>query len=272
MATSITDDTNDQWNPDYHELSPMLRQFANTIPISSQWPTLEQYNKSLTEIITNYNGQQITFVPQSELRNNYEIMIHETGCVPTREHNWHDYFNAHVWLNFPQTKAMLNTLQYQSITARKHVGARSALENKLTLFDETGVLIFCTDQYLVDLLLNHQWQQLFWVERERVLENMTVVVIGHSLHEKALQPYIGMCAHSMIINQAQSFTMTPHNSMNYQSQLDRLISQTLQHYFKSNQTPIWQPLPILGFPGWHFEKQNELFYLDNSYFRVKRPI
>ena len=57
-------------------------------------------------------GAPIRFVPPAvpsrEFSAQYEVRIFETGEVQTRPDNWHDLFNALVWLAFPRTKAVLN--------------------------------------------------------------------------------------------------------------------------------------------------------------------
>jgi len=46
----------------------------------------------------------------------YEPRCYLKGEVPTRAHNWHDLFNALVWLTFPATKAVINARHYHALT------------------------------------------------------------------------------------------------------------------------------------------------------------
>ena len=43
----------------------------------------------------------------------YEQRIFEQGLVPTRPANWHDFFNALIFLLFPQTKKEMNRLHVE---------------------------------------------------------------------------------------------------------------------------------------------------------------
>jgi hypothetical protein len=62
------------------------------------------------------------------------------GEVETRPDNWHDFFNALVWLSFPQTK---NCRQRQSCrSAMSRSGeARGTIRDALTHFDECGIVV-----------------------------------------------------------------------------------------------------------------------------------
>jgi acyl-coenzyme A thioesterase PaaI-like protein len=41
--------------------------------------------------------------------------ISRTGEVPTRSHNWHDWFNALAWLAWPHSKEALNARHVRAI-------------------------------------------------------------------------------------------------------------------------------------------------------------
>lgn len=263
--TKISDMKN-TWQPNYQDYSPMLQQFANHISCGESWPSLADYNAALPSHITNQKNQPIQFVPQAELNGNYEIMVYETGCVPTRDQNWHDFFNAHVWLNFPKTKATLNALQYRELTSRT-TNQRSRLENKLTLFDENGAIVICDDPGLMKLLFAHHWEELFWERRDEVLKKMKVIIFGHSMHEKALTPYIGMTAHALCLNDPELCNMADIGS-NYE-QLDEYLSIFFDHAAKNKSILDFQPLPVLGYPGWYNEAQTREFYQNKVYFRPK---
>lgn len=235
----------DIWDPNYQQRSPILQQFSVAMPQLEQWPSIKDFN----------SVSDNRFVSHKKLEGNYEIMIYETGTIPTRLQNWHDFFNGHVWYNFPKTKALLNQLQYQEITGRA-TKQRTALENALTLFDENGAIVMSSEPELLALLRNHQWKALFFDRKEEVLEKLQVIVFGHSLHEKALNPYLGMTAHCLL------FDLKPI------SDLDSMLYEYLSKHSVTSQE--LQPLPILGYPGWHFAEQDEAFYDNREYFRPKR--
>jgi hypothetical protein len=61
-----------------------------------------------TRDLRTHSGQRISFVPPSADGLAYEARIWARGEVATRPGNWHDFFNALVWLTFPLAKAALN--------------------------------------------------------------------------------------------------------------------------------------------------------------------
>jgi hypothetical protein len=73
------------------------------------------------------------------------IVVH--GEVPTREGDWHDFFNALCFATFPRAKRALHLRQYSVLrgrvaaTATRLPPARTREQDALTLFDEGGALI-----------------------------------------------------------------------------------------------------------------------------------
>lgn len=78
--------------------------------------------------------------------------------MPTRTHNWHDLFNALVWLTFPGTKTTINARHYHAlIDAMLDKGAadaaqaaprskRGSVRDVNTLLDESGVVVVVPTQ------------------------------------------------------------------------------------------------------------------------------
>jgi hypothetical protein len=122
------------WWADY---LPFLDQLKGT-----QIPACEQLNSLLPRGLKSESGQAIHFVPSTELDDGaYEHRIYTTGQVSTRPDNWHDLFNALVWMRFPRIKIAMNTLHYHAYS-QQTAGRRGALRDALTLFDECGVIVF----------------------------------------------------------------------------------------------------------------------------------
>ena len=93
---------NQPWWADYQ---PLLNQLKGT-----QITPCEQLNALLPDGLETGNGQPIRFVPSTELDDSaYEQRIYTTGRVSTRPDNWHDLFNALVWVRFPNIKTAMNT-------------------------------------------------------------------------------------------------------------------------------------------------------------------
>src|SRR5438132_3342569 len=78
---------------------------------AGRWPGHDELC-ALAEGLTTLRGKALRFVPPREHddreRRYYEVRIAETGEVETRARNWHDLFNALVWVSFPAAKARIN--------------------------------------------------------------------------------------------------------------------------------------------------------------------
>jgi len=156
------------------------------------WPTLEQLNGLAQQRgVTNSAGLPIRFSEQATTKGqrDYETQVHTTGYVPTRPQSWHDFFNACVWLTFPKLKAALNTIH----CAQPDESGRTALADAATVFDESGAILIGPDPELAQWLRAHDWRQAF-LTRRNVWKDHRLLVVGHSVLEKTLQPYPGMIA------------------------------------------------------------------------------
>ncbi|MCB1828287.1 MAG: DUF3025 domain-containing protein, partial [Coxiellaceae bacterium] len=193
----MNDKNHHDWDPNFTSRTPLLGQFHVVIQGEGQWPQVADYHRASQQPLLTHSNLSVHFNEMKHVADNYEKVIYETGMVPTRPRHWHDYFNALAWLNFPKTKAIINYLQYHALTTRT-IKQRSPLENMLTLFDENGAIVCTKDAKLLDLLRNHDWLSLFYEHAERVQQALQVTIFGHSLHEKALSPYLGMTAHCLL--------------------------------------------------------------------------
>ena len=220
--------------------------------------------------LTNHQRLPIQFVAQHLLPAGiaYEAHIHTTGLVPTRN-NQHDFFNALVWLSFPQIKARLNALQAEQIL-RSGIGkSRGQARDGATLFDENAALLAVTDNLdghnLVDALRNHQWDALFVHQRQQFGSLAEVLLFGHALMEKLVHPYKAITAHTLVCWVEAGFHTLPWPQK--MRVLDRLV---VQHLATEELSPrAFAPLPVLGVPGWWPEQSVE-FYADTSVFRSRR--
>lgn len=266
----------DEWQQDFLQSSPMfepLREAGRPIEILNRWPMLGELNALLSPEIHTAGGAPIRFVAQGAkptcIEDKYEARIHLKGEVQTRIENWHDLFNALVWLAFPRTKRALNTRHFASIVKSSGEGNRDKTQDALTLFDESGVIVLYSDDELADLLLDFQWRALFWERRQSLTEQMQFIVFGHSLYEKALNPYIGFTGKGLplkVDNEFFSLEMTMQQ---------RVIDELMMKKFSSG----WQitardmtPVPLLGVPGWWPGNEDVVFYANTRYFRPGRSI
>lgn len=260
------------WRADWAGASPMLeallgagRAFAG----QERWPALAEYNALLDPPIHTASGAALRFVAQdgrpASMEQAYEARIYRAGEVQTRSENWHDFFNALVWLAFPHTKTALNARHFEAMAggARERGRARDAL----TLFDESGVAVLYADPFLADLLRAHRWQELFWSRRREVQEGMKFVVFGHSLHEKALKPYIGLTGKGLLVPAGADFFTLPLDRQG--PALDAMLAARFARGAAPGSGDL-VPVPLLGVPGWWPANGHPAFYGNTSYFRPRR--
>jgi hypothetical protein len=201
--------------------------------------------------ITTESGRPLRFVPPGTKDTYYEVKVYETGCVETRPDNLHDFFNALAWLAFPRTKARINALHAAEIP--REGARRGRLRDLLTLFDEGGAVVQCDHADLIALLRDFCWKELFWENRERVLAEMRIVVLGHAVLEKALEPWPGITCKAIIVPAAGD---PDAHAQAWLGQLE--LGATPQGL---------PPLPIFGYPGWFPASERAEFYDDARYFR-----
>jgi hypothetical protein len=184
----------------------------------------------------------------------YELRVFETGRVETRPGNRHDLFNALAWLSFPRTKARLNALHAAEIPAEK--GRRGRFRDLLTILDEGGAIVACGEADLLGMLREFRWQELFWMQRARVLGAMKIHVLGHAVLEQALEPRPGITCKAIVV--------APGGDPDAQA------AAWLSGLARDATPKDLAPLPIFGYPGWHPGSAQREFYADQRYFRPSR--
>jgi hypothetical protein len=199
------------------------------------------------------SGRPVRFVPPGTKDAYYETHVYETGRVETRPESLHDYFNALAWLAFPLTKARINAMHAAEIPRER--GRRGPLRDLLTIFDEGGAIVQCDDESLLAPLRGFRWKELFWHNREKLRRGMRVVVFGHAVLEKALEPWPGITCKAIVLPAA--------------ADPDAAARAWLAGLPPGASPRSLAPLPVFGFPGWL--PQDEAFYEDARYFRPLRP-
>lgn len=248
-------------------LAPLLPT-ARLIIKAEDWR--QAINMAATEMaVRNHRGLPISFVPQEDLPLGvgYEAYISATGCVPTRN-NLHDFFNALIWLNYPQVKMQLNALQAAEIAAasesNNNCSQRGKVRDAATIFDENAAMLITHDQNLIGSLRNHEWQDVFITRRHIFEDTCEVRLFGHALIEKLVSPYKAITAHTWIASVNPSFFMLDETQK--KMKVDLLVTNQLAAGIK---TEDFTPLPVLGVPGWWTE-QDHAFYADSTVFRPRR--
>lgn len=227
----------------------------------AKWPDLRDY-----QIIFKQHGLKIIPVSQSTgiscFEDQYEPRVFLKGELQTRTENWHDFFNAMVWLRFPATKKALNTLHYASSIKRAAGSNRSTLENRITQFDECGAVIVSSDCHLLQLIRQHRWQELFVDHRDSLDLHLRCMVFGHAIYEKALNPYIGMTCHCLLIEDEPLLKQIQSGQI---EQLDNHLASFWLESLPDNPEKL-DAFPVLGMPGL-WPAQDIAFYSNSNYFR-----
>ncbi|WP_235679817.1 DUF3025 domain-containing protein [Cupriavidus necator] len=216
--------------------------------------------------LRNVRGLPMAFVAQDELPVGvaYEAHIHATGTVPTRD-NLHDFFNALIWLHFPQAKARLNAIQAEVIAQAGVQAGRGGMRDAATLFDENAVLFLSIDASLETALRGFGWEELFVRRRQDWDHQCVVLPFGHALLEKLVSPYKSVTAHAWPL-------ALPARSVS-PSVIDASLAGSLHHAADAGALRggrSFAPLPVMGIPGWCDANADAAFYRDATVFRPGR--
>jgi hypothetical protein len=259
-------------SPLFAPLHPLLERIKST-----EFPTLHEWNSLLEshyQGLVVQSGHALRFVAQAQGRlgfeSQYEPRCYLSGEVQTRENNWHDLFNALVWLTFPKAKAAINARHYQALkSADEAAGSqRGRVRDMATLLDESGVIVASADTGLTGLLHNFQWKELFWQRREQMHTNMGFYIFGHGLYEKALQPYVGMTGQGLSVRVEQEFFNW--DLADRLAHLDKCVADYLNRPEHCKTTAELHPVPLLGVPGWTEANEQAAYYDNTTYFRAGR--
>ena len=241
---------------------------------AGRWPTHDEITALASGVITS-RGKPVRFVmPRGNgqvARASYEMHIATTGEIETRPENWHDLFNALAWIAFPRAKAVINAQHAAMLEERGDAEARQRGPERdaLTVFDEGGVVVCSSEPAVFQRIVDFEWKELFWHRRSGLEATTRFFAFGHALHEKFLDPFIGMIAKTVFMPVAAEFVSLPV-AVQVRSADDFLASHfSLRANFASAKSMA--PMPVLGIPGWHSGTSNESFYDDPVHFRKQRP-
>lgn len=230
--------------------------------------------------IANFEKLPIRFVEQACLPEGeaYESFIAKTGKIPTRD-NHHDLLNGLIWLNFPQAKAVLNELHAKDILRHGIHNARTALRNALTVFDENGGIVVSSDRLLLEQLQAFKWQAALVTHRANWLAQHRTIAFfpfGHALLEKLLNPRKNITSHTLLILVDEGWFAQSIDSQ--RNQLDTAIAKLFRELAMPDlagnavklSSKSFQPLPVMGIPGYSADNVIPAFYQDEAVFRHPR--
>ncbi|WP_213601639.1 DUF3025 domain-containing protein [Pseudoxanthomonas japonensis] len=220
---------------------------------SARWPDIDALNARMPTSGPRFVAQDAVLLGDGL---HYEARIAQ-GRIATRAENWHDLFNATVWMRHPDLKHALNKQQCRQIE-RMGTRERSPAQQALTQFDESGIIVQVRDRALLNLWDRHDWTALFHANAGRWRDGgiSVAAVVGHALMEQMLVPgrlLVGKC----LVVQGD-----PVDSV------ARVVESIMAGTSLVAPTEL-RPLPLSGIPGWHAE-QDEAFYKQADYFRPLR--
>jgi len=265
----------DYWNTDWLNRSDMfapLRAVGASLP-QIGWPDSNMLTALANDAgrIVNAQGLRVRFVPQApkskHFEDGFEPRAFLKGEVQLRSLDWHDLFNALVWITFPTTKAVINARHFELLSGAQ-TGNRPPARDALTLFDEEGMVVLSSDPGLLDLVREFQWKELFWKRREEVRKQMRFFLFGHGLYHKALTPFVGMTGKAVMLSVPDAFAQLPLNSQI--AETDRLLAAHVWDRASMSHGRELSPLPVLGVPAWWGGNEQESFYENADYFRPGR--
>ena len=246
-------------------------------PFGPQWPTLADWQRAFERRnppVTNAAGALLCPVPHGRrpgaIEHHYEARIFENAELQVRPGDWHDCFNALVWLAFPRAKAALNARHYRSLQEQRAAGRanRGPVQDALTLFDEGGVVVASCDASLLALIRGFRWKELFWTGRGRLAGRIAFTVFGHALYEKAQRPFRGITGRAILLEVEPALLAMPVEEQT--GSLDARLAAVIAAPECLTATRDLEVLPLLGVPGWHPGTADESFYDDADYFRPGR--
>lgn len=243
------------WWADYQ---PLLAQIDR-----EQITGCERLNTLLPDGLQSQGGHSIRFVPSTELGDTgYEYRIYTTGRVSTRPDNWHDLFNALVWMRFPRIKVAMNALHYRAWD-EQHDGRRGKVRDALTLFDECGVIVVSASADNLQALAQRRWKDAFLADDFGFSTH--VLVCGHAMLEKYLAPYKSMTAKALLLHVGEDVMSLSRNRL--LAHVDDFIADRMLAGALLTEPADLSPLPLAGVPGWWQQQQDQAFYDDLQVFR-----
>ncbi|MBT1450942.1 DUF3025 domain-containing protein [Glaciecola sp. XM2] len=212
------------------------------------------------------------FVDQDSMEDSryYEQIIYQDKVIPTRNNSWHDYFNGLIWILYPSTKGLLNQLHWQDIEPKGHQ-RRTPRRDRMTHFDECGMILLTDSPNLHAALSAHDWSNLFIARRDDWFNRIIPLHFGHANLEMLCQPFIGLTAKAYVLNMPTLTKMCAEDINGALPSIDIALSEALIKEGVFEKKGQLRPLPLLGIPGWHNEAQDATFYANADYFMPLKP-
>ena len=204
------------------------------------------------------------FVPQITAQvaaaGGFDRFIAQQALVPTRSGSFHDLLGALVWLHFPALKRAVHRMQLA-----RDVTGRGPVENAVTHFDESGVLVLSSRRALFDSLWHLQWERVFWDERALLPSTSRFIGFGHGLLDALREPHPRLMGKALFVQVRPQHLSLGGSEL--RGWLDRALAAQLASFLV--EPACLHPLPVLGIPGWARAESPD-YYRERGYFRVAR--
>jgi len=216
-----------------------------------QWPAVESLNETPNKLQHAFTGMPLVFARQTpELLldgKHYEQRIYQDGLIATRENNWHDLFNAMMWLKYPRMKSALNMRQWKDV-GQFGLRTRTPGQCSMTLFDEAGAIVTMPNEML-ECWKQHDWTGLFIRHAHAWNDGRArVAVFGHALLDHALVTETLLVAKCIVLDEKCDFT----------SSIDSLAEGIASGSLLLANSEL-RTLPLCGIPGWHSASDSAAF-------------
>jgi len=235
---------------------------SHTALFDGPWPPVGQLNDAFGARRHARSGATLCFAEQTPALLadglHYEARIHDRGHIATRAANWHDLFNALMWMDRFALKCAVNAA-YVREAARGTRGQRTRPQCALTHFDEAGALIVLREASLLRAWDAHDWPALFWHGRARWHADASLVLFGHALLEHLLLPGAMPVAKCLVVIGDDAAVAIA------------AVADAIAAGSALCDPAELRPLPLAGLPGWHPDNARERFVREAACFRPRRP-
>lgn len=232
-----------------------------------RWPHPTEYDGLVASV------EAPAFVPYDaasvRAAGGYEAHVARHRRVPTRERDWHDFFNMVVWAHSPRTRWALNTLHVTADPAAVDPGnGRTPVQNLAAQFDECGLVVLSSDTSVLTGLRELRFKEVFWERRRTLATSTRFVMVGHGSLEALLRPHLGLTSKALLM----PLTQPPPTELGALYALaDEWAARAVSAWTvrpPEKPSPV-HPVPLLGIPEW-YDGQTAFFYENPNYFRSQR--
>jgi Protein of unknown function (DUF3025) len=195
------------WDPQFRRRSPWfwpLTAAGTRFESFRDWPSRDELGWAYAALAQLTDAEPLRFAENVRKQDRYAAgsvqperlydgRITCAGEVPTRERDWHDFFNALCFMTFPRSKRALHRRQYCVLKRRIEPGAhrlpaaRTKEQDALTLFDEGGAVIAAQELAFQPLAAVSDAERPELLRQLVERKQAKVIPFGHALFEHLVE-------------------------------------------------------------------------------------